>query len=145
MKIYVKFNDGFSLGKGNLFFCSLLLPHRSQQPAEPFCFTGARGIYDGHYRAHLIISTSMLLALTFLRFCYFYIPYIAYMVLSFMFILLLDPSAALLLQRRCPWLDAAKGERRNHYSRALLYPGEVASGVWSNIHVGLAATTPPNG
>ena len=62
-----------------------------------------------------------------------------------MFILLLDPSAASLLQRRCPWLDAAKGERRNHYSRAFLYPGEVASGVWSNIHVGLAATTPPNG
>ena len=25
----------------------LLLPHRSQQPAEPFCFTGARGISDG--------------------------------------------------------------------------------------------------
>ena len=54
-------------------------------------------------------------------------------------------SAALLLQRRSHWLDAAKGERRNHYSRALLYPGEVASGVWSNIYVGLAATTPPNG
>ena len=24
----------------------LLLPNRSQQPAEPFSFTGARGIYD---------------------------------------------------------------------------------------------------
>ena len=122
-----------------------LLPLRSQPTGEPFCFTGTRGIYDGDYWACLIIFISMLHALTFLRSYYTYIPYIAYMVLSFMFILLLDPSAALLLQRRCPWLDAAKGERRNHYSRALLYPGEVASGVWSNIHVGLAATTPPNG
>ena len=128
------------------YFCfSLLFPHRSQQPAEPFCFTGASGIYDGDYWTCLIIFISMLPALTFLWSCYIYILYIAYMVLSFMFILLLDPSAALLLQRRCPWLDAAKGERRNHYSRALLDPGEVASGVWSNIHVGLAATTPPNG
>ena len=24
-----------------------MLPHRSQQPVEPFCFTGASGIYDG--------------------------------------------------------------------------------------------------
>ena len=111
----------------------------------PGCFTGASGIYDGDYWAYLIIFISMLPALNFFRSCYIYIPYIAYMVLSFMFILLLDPSAALLLQRRCHWLDAAKEERRNHYSRAFLYPGEVASGVWSNIHVGLAATTPPNG
>ena len=124
MKIYVKFNDGFSLGKGNLFFCSLLLPHRSQQPAEPFCFTGTRGIYDGGYWACLIIFISMLLALTFLRSCYIYIPYIAYMVLSFMFILLLDPSAAL---GRCSTLEKWLRECGRTF-------------MW-----GLAATTPPNG
>ena len=61
---------------------SLLLPRRSQQPAEPFSFTGASGIYDGDYWACLIIFISMLHALNFLRSCYIYIPYIAYMVLS---------------------------------------------------------------
>ena len=85
------------------YFCfSLLLPHRSQQPVEPFCFTGASGIYDGGYWACLIIFISMLHALTFLRSCYIYIPYIAYMVLSFLFILLLGPSAAL---GRCSTLE----------------------------------------
>ena len=62
---------------------------------SPVATAGKSGIYDGHYRAHLIISTSKLLALTFLRFCYIYIPYIVYMAFSFMFILLLVPSAAL--------------------------------------------------
>ena len=32
----------------NIFVIFLLLPHRSQHPAEPFCFTGARGISDGY-------------------------------------------------------------------------------------------------
>ena len=69
MKIYVKFNDGFSLGKGNLFFCSLLLPHRSQQPAEPFCFTGARDIYDG------LLKLNRILLLIFAKFKLFYTIY----------------------------------------------------------------------
>ena len=69
MKIYVKFNDGFSLGKGNLFFCSLLLLHRSQQPAEPFCFTGARGIYDG------LLKQNRILLLIFAKLKLFYTIY----------------------------------------------------------------------
>ena len=34
--------------QGNIFVIFLLLPRRSQHPAEPFCFTRARGISDGY-------------------------------------------------------------------------------------------------
>ena len=42
-------------------------------------------------------------------------------------------------------LDTGKGELRNHLSRALHYPAEVAVGERLNIYVGLAATTPIHG
>ena len=57
----------------------------------------------------------------------------------------LDPSGASPFSSAdVQGLDTGKGELRNHLSRALHYPAEVAVGEWSNIYVGLAATTPPS-
>ena len=108
--------------------CSLI---GRSHPVEPFSFTGARGISDGFcFGANSGF---------FIRLLCVFIPYSCDMVVFYLYLRRLSPFPAFSSRHN------VGGPSREDRETALMrcpHHLRAASGEWSNIHVGLVATTP---
>ena len=114
----------------SLFFIGLL-PHRSQPSGEPFSFTCKAVSPMGFVLAQIV---------AFLLGCFVFIPYSCYMV-GFLYLYLrrFKPFPCFLLQEQRWW--SFREDRETALMRCLHHL-RAASGEWSNLYVGLVATTP---
>ena len=109
--------------------CSLI---GRSHPVEPFSFTGARGISDGFVLAQIV---AIMLG------CFVFIPHSCYMVGFSLYLCLRRLSPFPAFSSRYNVGDPSREDRKTALMRCLHHL-RAASGEWSNIHVGLVATTP---
>ena len=108
--------------------CSLI---GRSHPVEPFSFTGARGISDGCCFG----ANSGLLG------HFVFIPYSSYMVGFSLYLYLRRLSPFPAFSSRHNVGNPSREDRETALMRCLHHL-RAASGEWSNLHVGLTATTP---